>query len=148
VIPAGLPVESDSDATALLPRAAPGAATDAESIRLLVSACLLGDKVRYDGQHKYGRPLRGLREGVHGRSRGADHGEEGHRRLAYMLGFFKKQLCRDEKAELLETIEAYRRSLVPLIAPLTLIKQCVRKYQVSYLARVPGRCSCLRTRPS
>ena len=49
-----------------------------------------------------------------------------------MLGFFKKQLTGDEKAELLE---AYRGSLVPLIVPLTLIKHYVRKYQVAYLAR-------------
>jgi uncharacterized protein YbgA (DUF1722 family)/uncharacterized protein YbbK (DUF523 family) len=55
--------------------------------------------------------------------------------LLHMLGFFKKSLSRDEKAELLETIEAYRRSLSPLIAPLTLIKHYVRKYDVRYLAR-------------
>jgi uncharacterized protein YbgA (DUF1722 family)/uncharacterized protein YbbK (DUF523 family) len=55
--------------------------------------------------------------------------------LQHMLGFFKKQLTGDEKAELLETIEAYHGSLVPLIVPLTLIKHYVRKYEVSYLAR-------------
>jgi uncharacterized protein YbgA (DUF1722 family)/uncharacterized protein YbbK (DUF523 family) len=324
--PAHLPVESDSDATALSPRAAPAAATDAGGIRLLVSACLLGDKVRYDGQHKYNpflaemlgpfvewervcpesdcgmptpRPsmhlvgdpggprlisrtgvdltepmrrftedkLRQLeavelcgyvckkdspssgmtrvkvyREGggmaersgvglftgafmarfplvpveeegrLHdarlresfiervfcrrrwldlvrgGQSRGrlvefhADHkflllphdrsrytelgrlvaSAKEHRTdalfaayekgfmaalagrttvkkvtdvLLHMLGFFKKQLSSDEKAELLETIEAYRGSLIPLIVPLTLFKHYVRKYQVAYLAR-------------
>jgi uncharacterized protein YbgA (DUF1722 family)/uncharacterized protein YbbK (DUF523 family) len=55
--------------------------------------------------------------------------------LQHMLGFFKKQLTSDEKAELLETIDSYRSSVVPLIVPLTLIKHHVRKYQVSYLAR-------------
>jgi len=55
--------------------------------------------------------------------------------MQHMLGFFKKQLTSDEKAELLETIEAYRASQVPLIVPLTLIKHYVRKYEVSYLAR-------------
>jgi uncharacterized protein YbgA (DUF1722 family)/uncharacterized protein YbbK (DUF523 family) len=55
--------------------------------------------------------------------------------LQHMLGFFKKQLTSDEKAELLETIDAYRNSLVPLIVPITLIKHYVRKYEVSYLAR-------------
>jgi len=55
--------------------------------------------------------------------------------LQHMLGFFKKQLTSDEKAEVLETIEAYRSSLVPLIVPITLIKHYVRKYEVSYLAR-------------
>ncbi len=55
--------------------------------------------------------------------------------LQHMLGFFKKQLTSDEKAEMLETITAYRSSLVPLIVPLTLIKHYVRKYEVAYLAR-------------
>ncbi len=55
--------------------------------------------------------------------------------LQHMLGFFKKELTRDEKAELLEAIEAYRQSLTPLIVPLTLIKHYVRKYDVDYLAR-------------
>ena len=54
---------------------------------------------------------------------------------AVKLGFFKKELTRDEKAELLEAIEAYRRSLTPLVVPLTLIKHYVRKYDVDYLAR-------------
>jgi uncharacterized protein YbgA (DUF1722 family) len=52
-----------------------------------------------------------------------------------MLGFFKKQLTTDEKAELLETIDSYRSSLVPLIVPLTLIKHYVRNYEVGYLSR-------------
>jgi uncharacterized protein YbgA (DUF1722 family)/uncharacterized protein YbbK (DUF523 family) len=55
--------------------------------------------------------------------------------LSHMLGFFKKDLTRDEKAELLETIDSYRGALVPLIVPLTLIKHYVRKYEVKYLAR-------------
>jgi uncharacterized protein YbgA (DUF1722 family)/uncharacterized protein YbbK (DUF523 family) len=55
--------------------------------------------------------------------------------LQHMLGFFKDQLTRDEKAELIETIDAYRGALVPLIVPLTLIKHHVRKYEVEYLAR-------------
>ena len=55
--------------------------------------------------------------------------------LQHMLGFFKKELTRDEKAELLEAIEAYRQSLTPLIVPLTLVKHYVRKYDVDYLAR-------------
>jgi len=324
-LPAGLPVESDSDASALSPRPGPRLATAGAPVRLLVSACLLGDKVRYDGQHKYdpflaetlGRfvewervcpesqcgmptprpsmhlvgdpraprlvsrkgadlteqmrrfteeelrrledvelcgfvckkdsPTSGMtrvkvyREGgmaervgaglftgafmarfplvpveeegrLHdaglresfierifcrrrwldlvqgGRSRGRlvefhsdhkflllAHGRSGYTELGrlvasakahrtealfaayeqglhaalaqrttvkkvtdvlqHMLGFFKKQLTGDEKAELLETIEAYHGSLVPLIVPLTLIKHYVRKYEVSYLAR-------------
>jgi uncharacterized protein YbgA (DUF1722 family)/uncharacterized protein YbbK (DUF523 family) len=55
--------------------------------------------------------------------------------LQHMVGFFKKALSSDEKAELLETIEGYRSGVVPLIVPLTLIKHFVRKHQVDYLAR-------------
>ena len=55
--------------------------------------------------------------------------------LQHLLGFFKDELTRDEKAELLETVDAYRSALVPLIVPLTLIKHYVRKYEVGYLAR-------------
>lgn len=55
--------------------------------------------------------------------------------LQHMLSHFKRRLTRDEKAELLETIDAYRKRLVPLIVPLTLIRHYVRKYEVEYLAR-------------
>ena len=55
--------------------------------------------------------------------------------LQHMVGYFKKLLTSDEKAELLETIDAYRGSQVPLIVPVTIIKHYVRKYEVRYLAR-------------
>jgi uncharacterized protein YbgA (DUF1722 family)/uncharacterized protein YbbK (DUF523 family) len=55
--------------------------------------------------------------------------------LQHMLGFFKKELSKDEKAELLEAIDAYRQSLTPLVVPLTLIKHYVRKYEAHYLER-------------
>lgn len=55
--------------------------------------------------------------------------------LQHMLGFFKDRLSRDEKAELLETFDAYRMGLVPLVVPLTLVKHHVRKHGVGYLAR-------------
>ncbi len=54
--------------------------------------------------------------------------------LQHMLGYFKKELTRDEKQELLDVIGAYRRELTPLIVPITLINHYVRKYDKSYLA--------------
>jgi uncharacterized protein YbgA (DUF1722 family)/uncharacterized protein YbbK (DUF523 family) len=54
--------------------------------------------------------------------------------LQHMLGYFKKNLTRDEKQELLDVIGAYRRELTPLIVPITLINHYVRKYDKSYLA--------------
>ena len=53
--------------------------------------------------------------------------------LMHAMGFFKKLLTKGEKEELLETIENYRRELVPLVVPLTLIRHYVRKYDEPYL---------------
>jgi len=54
--------------------------------------------------------------------------------LQHLAGFFKKQLAADERAELAEMIEEYRRGLVPLVVPLTLLKHHVRRVGVAYLA--------------
>jgi uncharacterized protein YbgA (DUF1722 family)/uncharacterized protein YbbK (DUF523 family) len=53
--------------------------------------------------------------------------------LQHMMGYFKNELTADEKQELLETLERYRRELVPLIVPVTLISHYVRKYDQPYL---------------
>jgi len=53
--------------------------------------------------------------------------------LEHIFGFFKNQLEDEEKAELLGVIEDYHRGLTPLIVPLTLIKQYVRKLEVEYI---------------
>jgi uncharacterized protein YbgA (DUF1722 family) len=51
------------------------------------------------------------------------------------MGYFKKQLSADEKQELLEIFDRYRRQLVPLVVPITLINHYVRKYEQPYLAQ-------------
>ncbi len=53
--------------------------------------------------------------------------------LMHMAGYFKKQLSPDEKEELLGIIDQYRRNVVPLIVPITLINHYVRKYDQPYL---------------
>ena len=53
--------------------------------------------------------------------------------LMHAMGYFRKDLIPDEKAELLEAIENYRRELVPLVVPLTLIRHYIRKYRQPYL---------------
>jgi uncharacterized protein YbgA (DUF1722 family)/uncharacterized protein YbbK (DUF523 family) len=55
--------------------------------------------------------------------------------LLHCLGYFKKRLAADEKAEMLEIIETYRKGYIPLIVPVTLIKHYARKYGQSYLMR-------------
>jgi uncharacterized protein YbgA (DUF1722 family)/uncharacterized protein YbbK (DUF523 family) len=53
--------------------------------------------------------------------------------LQHLMGYFKKQLSGDEKQELLEVFDRYRKELVPLLVPLTLINHFVRKYDQQYL---------------
>ena len=53
--------------------------------------------------------------------------------LHHLMGYFKKQLTKDEKQELLEIIDSYRQEYVPLIVPITLVGHCVRKYDQPYL---------------
>lgn len=53
--------------------------------------------------------------------------------LMHILGYFKKDLSSDEKKEILEILEQYRESQVPLIVPVTLINHYVRKYDQAYL---------------
>ena len=54
--------------------------------------------------------------------------------LQHMMGYFKNDLSADEKQELLEIIDSYRRELVPLVVPVTLINHYVRKYGQPYLS--------------
>lgn len=53
--------------------------------------------------------------------------------LQHIMGFFKKQLEPWEKEELLTVFDQYRRQLVPLLVPLTLLIHYVRKYRHDYL---------------
>ncbi len=53
--------------------------------------------------------------------------------LMHMMGYFKRMLSSDEKQELLEVIERFRKNYVPLIVPITLMNHYVRKYQEPYL---------------
>ncbi len=54
--------------------------------------------------------------------------------LQHIMGYFKKNLTKDEKQELLEVIGQYRAQHIPLIVPATLLNHYVRKYQQPYLA--------------
>ena len=53
--------------------------------------------------------------------------------LYHLMGYFKKSITSDEKQELLEIFDQYRRENLPLIVPITLINHYVRKYQQPYL---------------
>jgi len=53
--------------------------------------------------------------------------------LEHMLGYFKTDLSSLEKQELLDIISSYRRGIIPLIVPVTLMAHYVRKYDKEYL---------------
>ena len=53
--------------------------------------------------------------------------------LQHIMGYFKKNLESDEKAELVEIIGRYKSGYVPLIVPITLLNHFVRKYDQPYL---------------
>ena len=53
--------------------------------------------------------------------------------LDHMMGYFSKQLTAAERQELVQLIGEFRHRLIPLIAPITMIRHYTRKYQVAYL---------------
>jgi uncharacterized protein YbgA (DUF1722 family)/uncharacterized protein YbbK (DUF523 family) len=53
--------------------------------------------------------------------------------LQHMLGYVSPALARDQTAEIDELIADYRRGLVPLLAPLTLLRHHVRRLGIHYL---------------
>jgi uncharacterized protein YbgA (DUF1722 family)/uncharacterized protein YbbK (DUF523 family) len=55
--------------------------------------------------------------------------------LQHAAGYFKRLLTAEEKAELGEVIESYRRGLIPLIVPVTLLAHYTRIYGEPWLAR-------------
>lgn len=54
--------------------------------------------------------------------------------LQHMAGYLKDLASADERQELAEAIEDYRRGLVPLVVPVTLVKHHVRRHGIAYLA--------------
>ena len=54
--------------------------------------------------------------------------------LQHALGFFKAELSADEKVEAKELLADYRRGLLPLVVPITLLRHFVRKHGAPWLA--------------
>jgi uncharacterized protein YbgA (DUF1722 family)/uncharacterized protein YbbK (DUF523 family) len=57
--------------------------------------------------------------------------------LQHIVGFFKDGLDRASRHEVLELIDDYRRGLVPLIVPLTIVRHHVARLDIAYLR---GQC--------
>jgi len=54
--------------------------------------------------------------------------------LQHMLGYFRDRLGPAPRRELAECIDDYKRGLVPLIVPITLVRHHVRALDIDYLA--------------
>jgi uncharacterized protein YbgA (DUF1722 family)/uncharacterized protein YbbK (DUF523 family) len=54
--------------------------------------------------------------------------------LMHIMGFFKADIDSDDKAELLDLIDAYRQEQVPLLVPMTLIRHHLRVHPNDYLS--------------
>jgi uncharacterized protein YbgA (DUF1722 family)/uncharacterized protein YbbK (DUF523 family) len=65
-------------------------------------------------------------------AKGATRGRHGNV-LQHMAGYFRDLCSEDERKELAEMIADYRKGLVPLVVPITLIRHHVRKHKVEYL---------------
>lgn len=53
--------------------------------------------------------------------------------ILHLMGFLKKQLGADDKAEMMELLEAYKAGHLPLIVPITLLNHHVRRFNPPYL---------------
>ena len=55
--------------------------------------------------------------------------------LQHLMGYLKKHIDHEDKAELLELIDAYRRGEVPWIAPQTLLRHHFRRFPHPYVEK-------------
>jgi len=53
--------------------------------------------------------------------------------LRHIVGHVKEQLATNERAELNGVVDDYQRGLVPLVAPITLIKHYAVRYRIDYV---------------
>ena len=53
--------------------------------------------------------------------------------LHHIMGYLKEYLDKNEKADILSTIDDFHKGLVPLIVPITLIKHYIKKHDISYI---------------
>lgn len=53
--------------------------------------------------------------------------------LEHIFGYFKKDLTKEEKAEMVSLIQTYHDRMIPLIVPVTMLKHYTEKYNEEYL---------------
>jgi uncharacterized protein YbgA (DUF1722 family) len=55
--------------------------------------------------------------------------------LQHLQGFLKEEIDGEDKQELCDTIENYRRELLPLIVPITLLRHHFRRHPKPFVER-------------
>ncbi len=55
--------------------------------------------------------------------------------LQHILGYLKKRIGREDKEELVASIESYRRGETPLVVPITLLRHYFRLHPDAYMSR-------------
>jgi uncharacterized protein YbgA (DUF1722 family) len=53
--------------------------------------------------------------------------------MQHMLGYLKKRISGEDKAEMQQIMEAYRREEIPLIVPMTMLQHYFRVYPDPYI---------------
>ena len=55
--------------------------------------------------------------------------------LQHMMGYLKRSIDSEDKAEILQAIEAYRNEEIPLVVPITLFRHYFRRHPDPYMER-------------
>jgi len=53
--------------------------------------------------------------------------------LLHLYGYFKKDINKDEKTEILETFEEFKSGLIPLIAVIKILNLYIKRFDIEYL---------------
>ncbi|MGR5194249.1 YbgA family protein [Vibrio rotiferianus] len=92
---------------------------------------LVADVANYDIEDFYNEYRLGLMKALQNRASRKNNTNV----LMHLQGYFKRSLTGNEKAELATVISDYRTGLLPLLAPLTLIKHYLNTYPDAYLEK-------------
>ena len=53
--------------------------------------------------------------------------------LLHLYGYFKKDISKDEKTEILDTFEEFKNGLIPLIAVIKILNLYIKRFEIDYL---------------
>jgi uncharacterized protein YbgA (DUF1722 family) len=53
----------------------------------------------------------------------------------HIFGYFKKYITKDEKEEILTSLEEFKQHIIPLVAVIKIIKIYVKRFNIEYLEK-------------